>query len=136
MAIALTPDIKSKLAMLKTKIGDPAVNPWGQAFLKSVCADDRNAVSDGQLATIEKMFHRFCKNQATDKSKIVRSSRVSAFRTASGYQLYIDNKAVGVTMTFREAEVLTIWFAHSLESLEYVLKQEKPVIPVEGEKVI
>lgn len=126
----ITPEIRSKLNMLATKIGTQEVDAWGQGFLKNVTGQEKKFLSTAQLSTVEKMFDRLFRKQIQrDKEKIIKTDRLYAYKTSGGWQLYIDHKAVGVCMGRHEADVMLTWFEHSLESLEYVLKQPRVELP-------
>ena len=125
----ITPEMRSKLNLLKAKQQTNEVDDWGKSFLNSVCDPRKTSLSTAQWTTAEKMYARlYAPDKPVDPNKIVRTDRVSAIRSSTGWQLYLDHKAVGVVMTKHEAELVATWFEHSLEMVEYALKQPRPIM--------
>ena len=87
-------------------------------------------VSMAQAGFVDRLYAEKvekAEKQAKDK-KLILGDRVSAFRMATGWQIYIDNKAVGVILPKSDAETIARWLSMCMDMLEYVLKQPKPNI--------
>lgn len=125
--IPVTPEVQSKMTELRALVGSGKVDAWGEQFLTDVVVPDRKFLTPGQINTIEKMYDRVCIGKKRENSTCIpKTERLKACKQSSGWQIYIDQRAVGISMTKIDAEKILIWFEHSLESLEIVLnKKEK-----------
>ena len=122
--ISITPEVRAKMDRLLALTASGKINEWGTKFLKDVVTPDRKFLSPAQLNTIEKMYEQVVvgKKRAEDAVVILKTERLKACKQSCGWQIYVDQRAVGVSMTRIDAERILVWFEHSLESLEGALK--------------
>lgn len=92
----------------------------------------RNFYSVRVIECIEKLFRVYIKgspdSERENNNTVVKCGRVAAYKSAAGWQVYIDMKAIGCTITKRDAEIIVPWLGRDVEGLEEVLMKAKPVI--------
>ena len=116
--LPVTPEMQTMMNELVALIGSGKIDDWGTGFLKSVVTPDRRFLTPGQINTIEKMHAKAVAGKKRDEANvIVRTPWLKACKQASGWQIYIDQKAVGISMTRIDAERILIYFEHSWESI-------------------
>ena len=125
--------LRAKLKAL-WDIRDNLKDDWSRNFVRDNLK--RNFYSARVVAHVEKMFDTYLKGGKTDHANdngVVQCGRISAYKSAAGWQVYMDMKAIGMTVTKRDAEVIVPWMGRAVESIEEIVVKPKPELPAQDE---
>lgn len=126
MLIEVTEEVKDKLKLLVSVMNHPKMTEFNKSFVYGL--RDKKSITPKQLLCIEKMFDEIVKGYDSRTFVEQRRGRAYILKITWGWQLYVDEMAVGGLLTEAEAQLICLWIGTNIHELEQVLKEEKPII--------